>query len=306
MRGKTMKRLLALLLILLLLPAAGMAAAKKVTFGAVTVSADAVKVNLGKQKVTSLTELYKFLDQLPQLQKFDMYQTNMTKAWAEKLTKRYPQVEFGWTFRIPCSNKPTHVIRTDATAFSTLHNNQSKLHTTEELEVLKYCRHLKAVDIGHNAVTSLKFLESLPELRVLIIGRNQVTDLTPLKKCTKLEYLEAFSNQIESIKPLLSCTHLMDLNVPNNRIKDPQLFAKMKSLKRLWAYNYAWRDMSRSYVPSSIKTLVKKNLPKCTVNWTQAGVQNGKGTWRDHAHYDVIAEMFQSGKYIPFADSYKE
>ena len=302
-----MKRVLAAALLLaLLLPLSGLAAAKKVTFGSVTVSADATKVNLGSQKVTDLNALCKFLNQLPNVKKFDMYQTNMTSKWAETLSRKYPQIEFGWTFRIPCSNKPAHIIRTNATAFSTLHNNKSRLHTTAELEVLKYCKHLKAVDIGHNGVTDISFLSSLPELRVLIIGRNRITDLSPLKKCTKLEYLEAFSNQIESIKPLLSCKHLMDLNVPNNRIKDPQYFSKLTSLKRLWAYNYAWQDMKKNYVPASVKNQVKKALPKCVTNWTQAGVQDGKGTWRDHAHYLVIAEMFQSGKYIPFADSYQE
>lgn len=302
-----MKKWAVLWILLCLFPwiAMGDTGIEQVKFGSVTVAQDASKVNLGQEKVTSLTSLYAFLDRLPNLKKCDMYQTNMTKEWAEKLTKRYPHVEFGWTFRIPCSNKPTHVIRTNATAFSTLHNNKSKLHTSEELEVLKYCKKLKGVDIGHNNVTDISFLAELPELRVLIIGRNKITDISPLEKCTKLEFIEAFSNQITSVKPLLACTHLMDLNVPNNQIKDPELFAQMKSLKRLYAYNYAWRDMKENRVPSSIKAMIKKALPTCQTNWTQAGVQNGKGTWRDHPHYDVIAEMFQSGKYIPFQDSFQ-
>ncbi len=275
------------------------------------VSADrnAEYIDFGNTVVEDQELLDSFLDQFPSLKKCDMYANYMTHAWAEHLSARYPQVEFGWTFRIVCSNKEPHIIRTDMTAFSTLHNNKSLNHTSEDFSVLKYCRHLLALDIGHNGVDDLSFLYSLPHLRVLIIGRNQVTDLTPLSACPDLEYLEAFSNRIESVEPLLACTRLMDLNIPNNRIRDPELFCQMTSLKRLWAFNYAWRDMNESYAPSSIRSAVRQALPECECNWSSSGTG---GTWRTvdgsekgkrTPHYDVIYRMFQSGEYIPFAES---
>ena len=300
-----MKRWIAgLLLVTLLLSLTSAAlAADKVSYEGFSCAVTAKKINLGATKVTDLKKFEAFLDKLPDLKVCNMFKTTMTKDWAEKLTKRYPQVEFGWTFRIKCSNKPTHVIRTDATAFSTLHNNRSMMHTSEDFEVLKYCKRLRAVDIGHNAVTDLSFLSGLTRLRVLIIGRNKVKDLSPLKNCPELEYLEAFTNQISSVKPLLSCPHLMDLNIPNNRVQDPELFAKMTSLKRLWAFNYAWSDLHTNRVPQDIRGKVKKALPKCKINWTSSGT-NG---WRENTkHYDVIVEMFQTGTYIPFHDSYPE
>ena len=275
------------------------------------VSADtsAEYIDFGNTVVDDLELLESFLDQFPNLKKCDMFANYMSHAWAESLSARYPNVEFGWTFRIMCTNKDPHIIRTDMTAFSTLHNNRSLQHTSADFSVLKYCRHLLALDIGHNAVDDLSFLYSLPRLRVLIIGRNQVTDLTPLASCPDLEYLEAFSNRIQSVRPLLACTRLMDLNIPNNRIQDPELFAQMRSLKRLWAFNYAWNGLNENHVSPAIRSAVREALPGCICDWSSSGTG---GTWRTAdgsengpriPHYDVIYRMFQSGTYIPFEDS---
>ncbi len=302
-----MKRLIAALLLLALLCPSALAAGGTVTFQEkITVEADADYVDLGDVKAKSISSLIRFLQKLPNLKKVDMFATPVYAAQIEQLTAALPGVEFGWTMCIDCHNphhsdRNRHLIRTDATAFSTLHNNQCTQHTSQDFEILKYCKELKGLDIGHNAVTSLDFLRYLPKLRVLIIGRNSVKDLSPIKACPDLEYLEAFTNQIESVEPLLSCPHLMDLNIPNNRIQDPELFARMTSLKRLWAFNYAWQDMSRDRAPAQIKNMIKKALPNTRINWYSGGTNE----WREpHKHYAVIKEMFNTGKYIPFEDSY--
>ena len=299
-----MKKLWAILLALLLLPAAGRA--EEVVFQkTVKAAPDAEYVDLGEVKAKSLKDLEAFLAQLPQLKKVDMFATPVNAKQIAELEGLFPQVEFGWTMTIPCRNplhpeRKYHYIRTDATAFSTLHNNQCMQHSSEDFEILKYCKNLLALDIGHNAVTSLDFLRYLPKLRVLIIGRNRVKDLSPLAACKDLEYLEAFSNQIASVEPLLQCPRLMDLNIPNNKIQDPELLGQMTGLKRLWAFNYAWNDTAKSRVPGAIKSQINKALPNCKVNW----IQSGTAGWREHKHYNVINEMFNTGVYIPFHDSY--
>ena len=272
-------------------------------------------VNFGATQVTDLQRLEAFLDELPNLAEVEMYETSMSAAWAKELSERYPNVRFGWTFRIPCTKNGadfTHVVRTDATSFSTMHNNRSPVHTSADFEVLRYCTRLMAVDIGHNNVEDLSFLTALPHLRVLIIGRNNsLSDISPLAACTELEYLEAFSCKIQSVAPLLNCPHLMDLNIPNNRVQDPELFAQMTSLKRLWAFNYAWNSMETSYVDSSMMAMIRNALPGCQVNFNQAGTG---GDWRYYGgdsngtkvpHYEVITSMFVNGggSYVPFADS---
>ena len=304
-----MKRLLPLLLMFLALfmvHAEGETVSYK---GLVTADSNAIYVDFGSVQVDDLSALESFLDRLPNLMKCDMFETVMKPEWADELYRRYFNIEFGWTFHIECSNKPTHVIRTDMTVFSTLHNNQSRAHSAEDFAVLKYCPHLIALDIGHNGVNDISFVKYMPHLRVLIIGRNAITSIAPLAACPELEYLEAFSNRIDSVAPLLGCKNLLDLNVPNNRIEDPELFAHLTSLKRLWAFNYAWGSLQENHVPQEIRSMVRNALPDCEINWIQMGTG---GTWRTvdgsengkkTPHYAVINEMFTTGVYIPFAES---
>ncbi len=296
-----MKRFLLLLMALMLLPLNSLGE-QTVSWKGTAYPADTEYIELTDEHI-DIRELIGFLVQFPQLKKVDMFSSPVTGSQIDELTGALPQVTFGWTMKIPCKNpvhpeRNMHLIRTDALVFSTLHNNQCTQHTTKELSILKYCTQMLALDIGHNAVDDLSFLESMPSLRVLIIGRNHVTDLSPLAHCPDLEYLEAFTNNITSVAPLLQCTHLMDLNIPNNQVRDPELFAQMKSLKKLWAFNYAWKDFNTDRVPGSVKQLIRQALPDCKVNWDQAGT-NG---WREDAHYPVIYEMFNTGVYIPFAD----
>ena len=196
-----MKRLLALLLIMLfVLPFGAFSEGDTVTFQKkVTVQSSAEYVDLGDVKAKSIDDLIKFLHKLPNLQKADMFATPVYAKDINKLVRAFPEVEFGWTMCIACNNpahreRNVHKIRTDATAFSTFHNNQCSRHSSADFEILKYCKNMMALDIGHNAVTSLDFLRYMPKLRVLIIGRNYVKDLSPLASCPDLEYLEAFTN----------------------------------------------------------------------------------------------------------------
>lgn len=299
-----------LALALLLLTAASAVENEEVVYDSrVKAYREATYVDFGATEVKSLAKLEEFLDQLPCLEKCDMYLTTMNMAWAEELSARYPNVEFGWTFIIYCNNKGPHVIRTDMTVFSTLHNNRSTAHTSQDFACLKYCRHMLALDLGHNGLTTLDFLRFMPDLRVLIIGRNQLTDIMALGNCPKLEYLEAFSNRITSVEPLLVCTNLMDLNIPNNRIQDIQLLGQIKSLRRLWAFNYMSSSMDQNRVDSSVKAALRDALPNCTFDWNNSGTGgfwrtlNGDSDGKKTPHYDVIYQMFQTGVYIPFEES---
>lgn len=302
------KWLIALLALLLIVPSLALAEGDALVFqGQVRVDKNAEYVDLGDVKAQSIDSLISFLQQLPNLKKVDMFETYIYAKDVEKLAQAFPEVEFGWTMLINCKNplhpeRKYHMIRTDATAFSTLHNNQCTQHTSQDFEILKYCKNLIGLDIGHNAVTTIDFVASMPKLRVLIIGRNQVKDLSPLTNCPDLEYLEAFTNQIESVEPLLSCPYLMDLNVPNNHIQDPELFAQMTSLKRLWMFNYCSpREFNKDLVPQKIKTATKQALPGCRINCYSSGT----GEWRVNTkHYAVVSEMFTKGEYIPFHDSH--
>ena len=239
------------------------------------------------------------LEKYPNLQKVDMFTIPVTRWQMEELVKLYPGVEFGWTMKIG----KDHLVRTDATAFSTLHLSGSQVHGTKDLAVLRYCKNLKALDIGHNAVDDLSWLEELPDLRVLIIAVNRLTDITPLASLTRLEYLEMFNNQVTDLSPLKGLTHLMDLNIGYNKIEDFSPLYELKGLKRLWMHKSENRNGGGNGIEQEKVDLLIQQLPDCQIDYTSMPTLGG---WRDHPHFEVIHEMFRKSDYIPFEDSIKD
>jgi len=270
--------------------------AKTVTFGTCSVASDAVRIDLGMQRVEDWDSFIEFLHQLPQLEQVDMFATVVEEKEINRLKNAFPDVKFGWTISFA---KGKHQIRTDATAFSTLHGSCSR-HTSEDFSVLQYCTELKGLDLGHNDITDLSFLENLTELRVLILADNarlggdpKYRGIDKIGKLTKLEYLELFSCNLVDISWMENLTHLIDLNFAQNNVLDCSVLVNLKQLKRLylWQRNWAYRQLD---LPSKLPHTFIMNNKKPTAN-----------NWRSGPHYEIVHEMFQTGTYIPFADSYE-
>ena len=280
-----------LLLVLLALAPSALAEQQTVTFLDVTVPVDCTYVDFGDKAVRDLDALEAFLDQLPQVTQVDMYASQMRLEACDRLAQRYPQISFGWTLFFG-----DHSVRTDATAFSTLHNNKSPTHSSQELSILKYCKNLQALDVGHNKVDDLSFLYDLPNLKVLILACNAVTDITPLSSLPELEYLELFKNKITDLTPLSGLTRLKDLNICFNKVKDYAPLTGLTQLERLWIYN------SDNYsdtipLPKSVVSMLKDALPDTHIDSTHYSTLGG---WREHPRYDVIYKMFSGTEYISF------
>lgn len=295
------RRISLLVLVMMLLALVPAADAETVTFGAFSASTEATALDLGDVVVQDYDEFCRFLDQFPNLEKVDMFATQIRAKQIDMLAERYPEVEFGWTMIISARDDK-HLIRTDTTAFSTLHNNQSDMHKSSDFAILKYCRNLKALDIGHNAVDDLSFLYDLPELRILIIACNSVRDITPVASLKHLEYAELFKNKITDLTPLSGLTSLLDLNICFNNVKDWTPIYSLKNLGRLWIYNSNNYSDDRP-VPREVVTALKEALPSTYIDSTHYSTMGG---WREHPHYDVIFEVAKTGVYIPFEDSWTE
>ena len=297
------KRLLLLLLAGLMLCVQICAAAEgtgTVKFRDLVVPADAEEIDLGKISVGAreYQQFYQFLEQLPNLKRVDMFNTKITRERIAELVEKFPQIEFGWTMKVG-----DHLVRTDQTAFSTLHSDQSPRHSNADFSVLKYCKNLKALDIGHSAVTDLSFLYDLPELRVLIVVDNKFEDITPIGSLKKLEYLEIFYNNVRDITPLKGLDKLLDLNICWNRITDVSVLKEMTWLKRLWMSQYNDRNPMIKPDPAAVEE-VRAALPDTQIDSTaKSSVGNH---WRDHPHYKVLKQMFKTRTYIPFEDSWPD
>ena len=268
-----------------------------VRFMSTDVPEDTRYVDMGKNQISDWKGFYAFLDQLPELEKVDMFATPVWKNRIQEMAERYPEIEFGWTIRFS-----EHTVRTDATAFSTLHLSGSQTHSVDEIGLVRYCRQLRALDFGHNGVKDLSFLYDLPELRVLIIAINRVEDITPIASLKHLEYLEIFTNYITDLTPLLGLNHLMDLNIGFNFIADLSPLTQMKQLRRLWMYNCIDR-YRKTPIPEDQLQTIREALPETEINIRS---NPSEGGWRDHHHFDVIHRMFRTGVYEPFEDSWPE
>lgn len=292
-----MKKLMALLLILILI--VGSAAAEEaetVTCMGITVDRNTEHVDFGKKVVYDWEPVYAFLQQLPNLKSVDMFDTVIGLQVFNKLNELFPGVQFTLQIRYG-----EHRVRTDQTAFSTLWAGGQKLHTYDEIAMLRWCRNLYALDIGHHPVKKLDFLYDLPELRVLIVALNDLTDITPIASLKHLEYLEIFHNDITDLTPLSGLEYLMDLNLVKNQVSDLEPLMNLKRLKRLWLYNC---DKSNPSMPTEeMVAQLQEALPDCHIDWTHTSTAGG---WRSHSHYKTIFRMFRKHVYEPFDDSEPE
>lgn len=232
-----------------------------------------------------------FLRSFGNLRKVDMFSTIVEKSDISRLAEAFPDVEFGWTIHIARD----HYIRTDATAFSTLHGNCDN-HTSEVFEVLRYCTRLRALDIGHNNVTSLDFLKDLKHLRVLILACNpHLQDISVIGTLQELEYLELFSCALTDISCLKDLPWLTDLNIANNGgLKDHSPLLEMKQLKRLWV-------SATPFASGRRLNELRSALPDTRIQ--NQGEPTAFGWRKEDPHYQVIYQIFHSGVYIPFTDS---
>lgn len=259
-----------------------------------TVDINAEYVDMGDIRMSGsdFDRLIEKLQQMPNLKKVDMFASPVWKSHIEKFVAALPNVEFGWTMRFA-----EHTIRTDATAFSTLHNNKSETHSSKHWTILKYCKNLVALDLGHNNITDLSFISDLPSLKVLILACNYIEDISPLANHPNLEYIELFKNRIRDISVLATMPNLIDLNLCYNYIEDYTPLYGMTQLERLWIYN-SNNYMTSKPVPEDIVNSLIEALPNTHIDYTNYSTGGG---WREHDRYFVIYEMFKTGTYIPFA-----
>ncbi len=237
--------------------------------------------------VAGLTNL---ISQLPNLKEAHMYESTLSQESMDLLFDSFPDVFFGWTFRM-CKGK--YVVRTDITAFCTQLGAPLHEFTQEDFEQLRYCRNMLALDLCHNAITDVSFLRSFPKLKLLIIGDNQLTDISPLADLKELEFLEIFMNyDITDYSPL-SGLQLTDLNVrcpggKRGRLK-ADAFLNMTTLERFWA--------SSGHMSDEEQDRIRKALPDCEISITKD--HSTGDDWRGGGRQEVIERMFDTRVYEP-------
>ena len=78
-------------------------------------------------------------------------------------------------------------------------------------EDLKYCTDVRYIDIGHNSITNIDFVNYMPKLEVAVFSITYIDDISPLANCPDLEFLELFRTLVTDLSPLENCKNLKHL-----------------------------------------------------------------------------------------------
>lgn len=225
-------------------------------------------------------ELKRVLPLLPNLKKLVMCDCSLSNEELAQLQTECPSVKIVWRVYMGKWS-----LRTDAVAFSVLiYTYNYRPLTTADIQVLKYCTDLQALDLGHQAINDISVIgEYLTGLRLLILADNMLTDLSPLAKLPHLHYLEFFVNNVRDLSPLESCTEMVDLNISyNHGITDITPLLNFPKLERLWLESTA--------VSEADVQLLRDTYPNAKI------VSQGSGSidqgWRTHERYYAMMDMW--------------
>lgn len=247
-------------------------------------------IKLDNRVIGDVDELVEKLDKFPALAQVDMCDiTGVNGAFSNEemdaINQSLPDTKVVWRIRI---NRWS--FRTDAVAFSTYQPKViTYMMTNKDAQAFKYCTDLRALDLGHNAITDYSFLKYLPELRILIVADNvdrtyggYVKNLSYAKYCTHLQYFEFFISQVSDLSFLSELKELKDLNLCYTRVSDISAFKDLPRLERLWlnCCGISYDDYLQ----------LQEWHPDAKINYLYAG-STDQG-WREHARYYAMRQSF--------------
>ena len=257
----------------------------KVEFENITFDLSQKEIDISKKKIKDKEAFSALVEQFPKGTKLVMCDCNYTNEEMASLREKYSHIDFAWRIYMGKWN-----LRTDDEAFSVMiHEYDHKPMRSKEIEVLKYCTNMVALDLGHQAITDLTVIGQMTDLKVLILADNWITDLTPLSNLKNLEYLELFVNNISDLSPLAECTKLVDLNFGWNKVSDFSCIYSLENIERLWLPN--------TPLPVAKRDEVIENFPNAKIVFSD--VNSVSSGWRTHERYFSMRGMFKNNKYDP-------
>ncbi|MBR6808558.1 MAG: leucine-rich repeat domain-containing protein [Clostridia bacterium] len=256
----------------------------KLDFEGTVLDLSASEVDISGKTVADKALFEDVLSVIPGGMKMVMCDCGYTNEEMGALREKYTGTDFVWRLYLSKWN-----LRTDDEAFSVMIYAADTYVplTSEDIEVLKYCTNLYALDLGHQDITDLTPIGEITTLRVLILADNEITDVTPLGNLKELQYLELFVNRITDLTPLAQCTNLVDLNFGWNRVYDISSIYSLPNIERLW--------LPTNNVPYSARESITAAFPNAQIVFEDKdSVSSG---WRTHERYFSMRGMFNNNKY---------
>lgn len=241
-------------------------------------------------------ELVSVMGLFKNLKKVDMCGCGYTNEQMEQFVNLYPKTKFVWEINLA----GRWTVRTDAIAFSTFQGfDMEHRMTNEEAKPLKYCTDLVALDLGHNDVTDLSFLQYMPNLKILILvdamegiidGEwRYIKDLSMLKHCPNLVYLEYFCNQVTDLSFLEYLPNLVDLNLSWSPVSDYTYLKNLPNIERLY--------MMGTSIPHQHYLELCELYPDARIErYGESSIDKG---WREHPRFYAMRYTFNYNKLHP-------
>ena len=249
------------------------------TINGVSVPVNSMVLDFNNKKIKNFDTFKVELAQLPLLTRVELKGSNLSNRQMEELMLLYPNVKFVWNIRLG----GYWTLSTDQVAFSCNKGEGPNL-TNADVEVLKYCTDMVALDLGHNRFTDLSFVKYMPDLRVLIISDGIVSDLTPLKYCKNLVYFEGWYNKFSDLSPLQYLVNLKDINVAHcPKCNDVTPLLHLPALERIY--------MSYCNVSQASINELKKTFPNATIEMVE--YYSDRAGWRKHNRYYEMRKMYK-------------
>jgi hypothetical protein len=244
----------------------------------------AEEIDLSGIQMKNTEEIEMAVKLMPNLKKVIMSDCGFSNEEMDELNRRYEDVLFVWTVHFS-----VYSLRTDSVGFcaSDLPGRgyiAPKL-SSKDLDPLKYCTELVALDLGHMHYDDLSFLENMHKLEYLILVDARFTDISVIGQMKNLKYLEIFKNEIHDLSPLLECKNLRHLNVGFVRGFDYTPLTQMTWLERLWYPGHILEDAQRQAIVDALPN-TEVYMPR----YDPDGSTGGK--WREADIYFEMRNLF--------------
>ena len=218
----------------------------------------------------------------PKLRHLDLCECTLSNEELAALRSRYPEAGVVWLIRFG-----RWECRTDVVAFSTKQSGYTNFRLTSQMvSKLQYCTDLIALDLGHNGIDDLSWLEPLQNLQLLILSDNRIKDISVLASLKKLKYVELFMTPIRDITPLGELPELLDVNLCITYVTDLTPLLNCKKLERIWIGHQTQDYCSKESLQALLEAFPDAQYDLLSVSCTNRG-------WREHPRFDAYQEMFQ-------------
>lgn len=261
----------------------------EVRIGSTVIPLDAEEADISGEDLSGI-DMGEVLSQLPALTRLTMIGCGMSNEEYATLQDAYPEIRMIWEIVL------SHwTLRTDTVAFSTFKTTGDDFFMhNDEAYYLKYCTDMVALDLGHNFVSDLSFLQYMPNLQILILvdnvkewdppgPRHTITDLSMLRFVPKLKYLEFFANNIQDFSFLQYLPDLEDVNMSYTGLRSIEYLRDKPHLERLW--------IEHTHITYDQYTELTQLYPAAKiVLYGEGSIDQG---WRSGAHYSIMRSMFR-------------